>query len=131
MKRLCRVYFQIVPLALLLISCGGGGGGSAGPSDPPPDPPKGISATAGNQQVTVSWNSVTESTSYKVYYATSSGVSKSSAMAGSASGTSYAHTGRTNGTEYFYVVTANNSGGESIESAEVWETPVLNPPPAP
>jgi alpha-tubulin suppressor-like RCC1 family protein len=34
------------------------------------------------------------------------------------------HTGRTNGTPYYYVVTAQNSGGESADSSEVTATPI-------
>jgi fibronectin type 3 domain-containing protein len=47
--------------------------------------------------------------------------------------TSYINTGLTNGTTYYYVVTAANSGGESAPSSEVNATPqsASNPPAPP
>ena len=43
--------------------------------------------------------------------------------------TSYTHTGLTNGTTYYYVVTATNDYGESGESSEVNATPGTSQPP--
>ena len=102
------------------------GGGSAIPSAP-----SGVNASAGNQQVTISWSAVSGATSYNIYWATAPGVTKSSTkITGVASPST--HGGLANGTTYYYVVTAVNSGGtESAVSSEVFATPTLAPPPPP
>ena len=93
---------------------GGGGGGSA------PNVVTGLVATAGNAQVSLTWNTSSGATGYYVKRSTTSGAeSKISTQ----SGTSFADTGLTNGTKYYYVVSAYNSYGESANSAEVSATP--------
>jgi hypothetical protein len=93
----------------------------------PPSAPTGVNATAGNGQVTISWNSVSGATSYNLYWSTSTGVSKLSSKISNVT-SPFIDTGKTNGTTYYYVVTALNSYGESIESSEVSATPA--PPPS-
>jgi DNA/RNA endonuclease G (NUC1)/fibronectin type 3 domain-containing protein len=90
--------------------------------------PTGVVATAGDTQISLTWNSVSGATSYNVKRSTTSG----SGYATIASPTSptYTDTGLTNGTPYYYVVTAVNVGGESSNSSEVSATPAV-PPPAP
>src|SRR5262249_60092146 len=46
-------------------------------------------------------------------------------------GTTYTNTGLTNGTTYFYQVTAVNAGGQSSTSNEASATPQVALPPAP
>jgi uncharacterized delta-60 repeat protein len=89
-----------------------------------PGAPTGVSATPGNSQVTISWSAVTNATSYNLYFSTSTGVTKATGtkITGVTSN-SYTHTGRTNNTTYYYVVTAVNASGESAESAQVSTTP--------
>ncbi|VAX22298.1 hypothetical protein MNBD_NITROSPINAE04-2391 [hydrothermal vent metagenome] len=83
-----------------------------------PTAPTGVSASGGSSKVTVSWGAVTDATSYNIYWDTSPGVTTASNKITGVS-SSYAHTGRTNGTSYYYVVTAVNSAGESSTSSEV------------
>ncbi len=83
--------------------------------------PTGLAATAGNAQVSLTWNAVTGATSYNVKRATTSGGPY--VLAGTATGTSFTNTGLTNGTTYFFVVSAVSSSGESPNSAEVSATP--------
>ncbi len=85
----------------------------------PPSPPTGVSAKAGNKQVTISWNGVAGATSYNLYWSTVSGVNKATGTKISNVTSPYTHTGRVNGTTYYYVVTAVNNYGESSESSEV------------
>src|SRR5258706_5883729 len=111
---------------MLLLSCGGGS--SAGGDGPVVSPaPSGVKATAGNTQVSLAWNTSSGATSYHVKRATTSGGPYTQVAAPTV--TSDTDTGLTNGTAYFYVVSAVNSAGESSNSAEVNATP-LAPPPA-
>lgn len=100
---------------------------SATPRPPIPGVPANVTVTPGNGQVSISWDPVAGSASYNIYWGTSAGVTKSSPNKIPVSGTSYSHTGRTNGTTYYYIVTAVNMSGESGASAEVSATPVVPP----
>ena len=50
---------------------GGGGGGGGGGTGSAPSAPTGVSATVSGSQIKVSWNSVSNATSYKVYWSES------------------------------------------------------------
>jgi PKD repeat protein len=99
----------------------------------PPGPPTGVTATAGNGQVTLNWVAPTNTggqslTAYTAYRATTSG-GETKLTSGGCSGLSgttltCTDTGLTNGTAYFYKVTASNPTGESSQSGEVSATPV-------
>ena len=91
--------------------------------------PTGLTATPGNTQVALSWTASAGATSYNVKRATVSG-GPYTIIAGSNS-TSYTDTGLTNGTTYYYVVTAVNSIGESGNSSQVSATPQAVPTPTP
>src|ERR1700734_2236570 len=103
----------------------GGGGGKA----TVPAAPMGVTAAAGNAQVTLNWTASSGATGYYVKRSTTSGgpYTQISTQA-TASDTD---TGLTNGTKYFYVVSAYNCAGESANSTKVNATPVLPPPAAP
>ena len=94
----------------------------------PPAAPTGLSATAGNAQVALTWNASSGATSYNVKRTTISG--NESATNASVTATSYTDTQVTNGTTYYYVVSAVNGGGESANSSEVSATPQLPSPPS-
>jgi fibronectin type 3 domain-containing protein len=97
---------------------------SAAPGAAPPAP-AGVNASAGDRQVTLSWKSVTGATSYNIYWGTSYGVSKSTGTEIANATSPFLHTGTANGTTYYYVLTAVNSYGESVESGEVSTTPPI------
>jgi fibronectin type 3 domain-containing protein len=103
---------------------------SATPTAPvaPPPTPAGLKATAGNTQVSLSWNASAGATSYQVKRSTSSGAEIQISAPTSAT---FTDTGLTNGTKYFYEVSAANSSGESADSGEVNATPVLPTPAIP
>jgi hypothetical protein len=86
-----------------------------------PAPPTELTATAGDRQVALTWTGSTGAESYNVKRGTSSG-SYDQVFEG-INTTNYTDTGLTNGTTYYYVVTAENSIGESANSNEVSATP--------
>ena len=93
-----------------------------GSTTPPPKSPV-LSITPGDNTVTLSWPAVDNATSYNLYWSTSAGVNRGNGTKIPGVSSPYPHTGRTNGTTYFYVLTAQNAGGESPESAQVSATP--------
>jgi hypothetical protein len=125
-NRIIWVALLSVLLAVSLTACGGGGEGSSSgttTTTTAPSAPTGVSATAGNGQATISWNAVSGATSYNIYWSTTSGVTKTNGTKITGATSPYSHTGLTNGTTYYYIVTAVNSSGESVESAQVSATP--------
>jgi len=87
----------------------------------PPAAPTGLTATSGNAQVTLNWAGKARATSYNVKRATVSGGPYTTVA--SVTTTSYTDTGLTNGTTYYYVVSAVDAGGESPNSTQVSVTP--------
>jgi fibronectin type 3 domain-containing protein len=85
--------------------------------------PTGVTATPGNGQVTISWTVVTTVTSYNIYWSTSSGVTTSNGTKITGVTSPYTQTGLTNGTTYYYVVTAVTGTTESVASNEVSASP--------
>ena len=95
-----------------------------------PDAPTGIAGVGGDQQVNVSWNGVSGATSYNIYWATTTGVTTASnKITGVVS--PYTHSGRTNGQQYCYRVTAENASGEGPLSTEDCAIPIALTPVAP
>jgi fibronectin type 3 domain-containing protein len=97
----------------------------------PPAAPTNLAASAGNAQVTLSWSASTGAASYNVYRALSSGGEGATPIATGLTGTSFSDTGLSNGTTYYYEVTAVNVSGESGKSSEVSATPQVSAPAAP
>lgn len=87
-----------------------------------PAAPSGLTATAGAGQVTLSWGASSGASSYAVKRATASS-GPYTVIASGLTGTTYSDTSVTNGTTYYYVVTASNSAGESGPSATASATP--------
>lgn len=119
-----------------VVSAYNGGGDSsvsnelnAMPQVPAPAVPTLNSATPNDQAATLAWGSVNGATGYKVKYGTSSGSYGSPVDVSNV--TSYQVTGLTNGTPYYFVVTAYNAGGESSVSNEISVTPQNPAPSAP
>ena len=96
---------------------------SATPSAAPaaPAPPTNLAASGGNQQVSLTWTGSNGATSYNVKRGTTSGGPYTTVA--SPAGTSYTDSSVTNGTTYFYVVTAVDSTGESSNSNQASATP--------
>jgi Glycoside hydrolase family 44 len=126
----------VVLLAGLTFGCGGGvvssGTGMSTPVATPPAAPTALAPTAGNQQVVLTWTGSSGATSYHVKRAITSGGPYTQIASPAAA--SCTDTGLTNGTNYFYVVSALNAAGESANSNQASATPVSTaqpPPPVP
>ena len=98
--------------------------------------PANVKATAGNAQVSVTWNATAGATGYNVKRAGTSG-GPYSTIASNVSGTSHVDTAVVNGQTYYYVVSSLNGASESPNSAPASATPmgidlvtaaVTNPP---
>jgi len=87
--------------------------------------PTGLTTKRGNGQVTLDWLAVNGAESYNVYYGTSPGVTTISGTQILGVRAPAVHLNLTNGTPYYYIVTAANSFGESLASAETGTTPVV------
>jgi fibronectin type 3 domain-containing protein/streptogramin lyase len=79
--------------------------------EPPPPAPSNLVATAGHAQVSLSWNASTGATGYNIYYGTTAG-GPYTINGGSTTNTNATVSGLSNGTPYYFVVTAVNSLGE-------------------
>jgi hypothetical protein len=82
-----------------------------------PPVPVGLTALSGNTQITLNWTASSSATSYTVERSTVSGGPYTTVASGIPM-TSYVDTGLTNGTTYYYVVTATNQVGTSAVSAQ-------------
>jgi len=99
-----------------------------------------LTVASGDQQVTLLWNdtnvatgsaataaSSSQQVTYNVYYSLNPGVKKGGAgvtKVAVGSSTTFLHSGLSNGTNYYYVVTAVSAdGSEGIESREAGATP--------
>jgi predicted phage tail protein len=83
-----------------------------------PARPTGLTATAGNSQVSLSWTAVAGAANYHVYEGTSPTFHSASPVASTASTTAMV-SGLTNGTTYYFVVTAMGASGRMSASSEV------------
>lgn len=112
------IYFFI--LLFFLSSACSDGDDLAGPS-----PPAGVSAEAGDGQVTLTWNDVPGADGYTIYRSTQSGVTKENFEGPKVTDTAspFVQTGLTNLTTYYFVITSFNGAGESGESQQVSATP--------
>jgi len=89
-----------------------------------PTAPTGVTAVGGANQVTVTWSAVAGATSYNIYYATTAGVTIGGAGVTKLTSVTSPDIvmGLAASTTYFFIVTAVNSAGESLPSAEVSAT---------
>ena len=86
-----------------------------------PSAPTGLVATAGDSRAMLSWSASSGATGYMIKRATASG--GPFATVGTAPVPLFVDTSATNGSTFFYVVSATNSSGESANSAQVSAAP--------
>jgi predicted phage tail protein len=81
-----------------------------------PSPPTGVTANAqSSSSIRVSWQPVSNATSYEVYYEIGNSTNK--IYAGTTSSTSYTHSGLQANTTYYYCIKSVNSSGSSNYSS--------------
>jgi len=95
-----------------------------------PAPPSGLTATAGNAQVVLSWTAAVGANTYNIYRGTAAGAESGTAIATNVGSTTYTNTGLTNGTHYYYKVAGVNSYGTGTMSNEANATPAAGGVPA-
>jgi fibronectin type 3 domain-containing protein len=93
-----------------------GGGSAGGQSVLPPPRPSGLTALAGDGQVTLTFAPSPGATSYRIYWSNQPNVSKTNGTVLPQVNSPTLHQGLSNGVVYYYVVTAVNAGGESPDS---------------
>jgi YD repeat-containing protein len=94
---------------------------------PPQGPPTDVTAGGGIASNSIRWQAPIGAVRYNIYWSATPGVTVSSNKISNVTGTSYHHAGLTNGTKYYYRVSAVNNAGESLLSAEVSATPGIGP----
>jgi fibronectin type 3 domain-containing protein len=119
---------SLTAMLLLHTGCAGytGKAGTGVAETAVPAVPAGLAAAAGNTQVALHWTASSGATGYYLERSTSSGGPYTQISTQATA--NYTDTGLTNGTKYFYEVSAYNSAGQSADSADVSATPALAPP---
>lgn len=115
-------YYYVVTAANTYGESGSSTETSTAPSDSGTSPvaPTGLVATPGNGNATLTWTASPTATSYNVKRATTSGGPYT--IVATPTSAAYLDTGLSNGTTYYYVVTATNTYGESANSVEAVAT---------
>lgn len=91
-----------------------------------PPAPTGLTATAGDASVALSWNASDGATSYNIYRSTTAGGEGSTPLISGITSSSYTDNSVTNGITYYYEASATNSAGTSQVSNEASATPTTS-----
>jgi len=122
----------LVIVSFVVVSCGGGGSNGY-PNSDLPDPlpaPEQVAVVAEDGQVTLTWQAVDGADGYHIYYGTNPNVVSSTNAELTATSTTIVITGLTNGSAYYFAITAENVEGEGFASSEISATPeevITNP----
>jgi lysophospholipase L1-like esterase len=81
-----------------------------------PSPPTGITTVVGDRKATISWNPVSNASTYNIYWSTSPDMSSQSGTKLANVKSPYTYSGLILGETYYYVITAVNGFGESDDS---------------
>ncbi len=91
-----------------------------------PANPQSLVAAGGDSHVSLSWNTVSDATNYRIYMATDASQASMVEVATVTSAT-YSVPNLVNGITYYFVVKAENSGGLSAASNQISVTPSILP----
>jgi lysophospholipase L1-like esterase/fibronectin type 3 domain-containing protein len=81
-----------------------------------PSPPTGVTTVAGDRMATISWNAVSNASTYNIYWSTSPDMPSQSGTKLANVKSPYTHSGLIQGNTYYYVITSANGFGESDDS---------------
>ena len=127
-------WFHSILLIAFLSACGGGGDdenggdGGGGPNPAPLGAPSNVQASGFENGINITWDPVSGVGSYRIYYSTSSPVTKQDSFF-SGVGTGHNHTDLNEGDTFFYAISAIQSSEESDLSSEVNATALGVPEP--
>ncbi len=116
-----------VTTAILTSGCGGGGSSSP-PAPVKPAAMAGVSAIAGDGQVTISWNATVGAISYSIYRADTAGQTGSQISSVNSPSASFVDSGVSNGVTYYYIVKAVGGTGVISATSQVSATPASGTP---
>ncbi|NVN92032.1 MAG: hypothetical protein HXX11_15730 [Desulfuromonadales bacterium] len=126
-RNLKYLFLVVVLSALSMLLLNACSGGSAWRYDPGiPKQVTGLRAESGFNLVSLKWNGSSVATSYNIYYVsaqTDTRVTKANGKKINVTFTSQVINGLDNDTTYYFMVTALNKDGESVESVQVSATP--------
>ena len=110
-----KVWYSIIVVLFLspvvLAGCHDGGGSST--SKTAPAAPTGVTATPGDGQINIGWTPVSGATSYNIYWSTNPEVTPTNGTKITGAPNPDILKELTNGTPYYFLVTAVNANGES------------------
>jgi uncharacterized repeat protein (TIGR03803 family) len=93
-------------------------GTPSAPATPPPAAPTGLTAVGGNNQISLTWNSSPDATSYNIYMGPSASGELATPVMGGVIGTTATIASLQNSTKYYFKVAALNTSGASAQSSE-------------
>lgn len=131
-RRMHRILTPILLFtALSLAACGGGDAqgtddqGGGGQAQTAPAAPSGLSITAGNKQLALGWEAVSDATSYRIYWGTAAGVDATSPNVETVAANQLLHAGLSNLATYYYRIASVNAAGEGALSEEQSASPLF------
>jgi len=123
MESAIRILLRTSLICLLLQACGGGSSSSTTVINLPA-PPANLTVTSHDGYTRLQWDPVGNATAYNIYWSSQSGVNKTNGNKISQQQNTLNHGALINGQTYYYVIAAENSGGEGGISSEVTGNPV-------
>jgi titin len=122
-------YYYVVTASNGTCNSGNSNEASTAPTCTPPAVPTGLTATAVNGSVILTWTASIGASSYSIYKNTTG--SSTYTLVNSTAQVTFTDSSVVNDTKYYYVVTASNGSCSSANSMQVTVTPACVPPSAP
>ena len=115
------VIFALLLIPVVLSGCGESNSSSVVNA---PTAQTKVTITPGNTQATIAWPATPGANSYNIYWSTTSDVTPATGSKVTGASSPYTLTELTNGTTYYFVVSAVTADGESTVAAPVSTVPV-------